>query len=220
MAEKILKAKHWQLFIAIFAAPMLIIMIAYGIMIGNIVNVLENQSTPDPQVIVGMMTNVFSIMLPITLIMLVINVLWQWSLGITLQNYITEELRRKATFFKITILFPILYFAIILVIMGNVSSLMLDEGSMKNPPNDLPFNPIWFAAIFPFHFFAIFCQFHNFYYAAKTVKIAEFQKPAKLGDFIGELLLLWIYPIGVWIIQPKVNEIAEREPEESFLVTD
>jgi hypothetical protein len=31
------------------------------------------------------------------------------------------------------------------------------------------------------------------------------------GEFAGEFFMLWFYFIGIWIIQPKINKMAENE---------
>lgn len=65
------------------------------------------------------------------------------------------------------------------------------------------------AIILPLHLFSIFCMFHTFYFVAKTIRTVEFQQPVKFGDFAGELFLIWFFPIGIWILQPRINKILE-----------
>lgn len=44
--------------------------------------------------------------------------------------------------------------------------------------------------------------------AAKTIKTVELQKKVTFSDFAGEFFLLWFSPIGIWILQPKINKFA------------
>ena len=64
-----------------------------------------------------------------------------------------------------------------------------------------------FAIIVPVHLFAMFCIFYSLYFVAKTFKTVELQRTVTFSDFAGEFFLLWFYPIGIWIIQPKINRM-------------
>ena len=63
--------------------------------------------------------------------------------------------------------------------------------------------------IIPAHLLSMFSIFFMMYKAAKTVKIAEFQRKVTFGDFAGEFFLMWFFPLGIWIVQPKINKFAE-----------
>ena len=49
------------------------------------------------------------------------------------------------------------------------------------------------------------------YFVAKTYKTVELQRQVSFSDFAGEFFMIWFYPIGIWIIQPKLNKIIENE---------
>jgi hypothetical protein len=66
------------------------------------------------------------------------------------------------------------------------------------------------AIIFPLHFFAMFCIFYCLYFVAKTFKTVELQREVTFSDFAGEFFLFWFFPIGVWIVQPKINKMIEE----------
>lgn len=70
-------------------------------------------------------------------------------------------------------------------------------------------NLIWI--IFPLHLFAMWSIFYVFYFAAKMLisaiegKIVGFDK--SLGYFFG----FWFFPIGVWFIQPKAQQLIDKD---------
>ena len=68
-------------------------------------------------------------------------------------------------------------------------------------------NSFIFVFIIPLHLFSMFCIFYCLYFVAKTYKTAELQREVSFGDFVGEFFLFWFYPIGVWFLQPKINEM-------------
>jgi hypothetical protein len=63
--------------------------------------------------------------------------------------------------------------------------------------------------IVPLHLFSLFAIFYSMYFAAKTVKSVELQREVIFSDFIAEFFLIWFFPIGVWILQPKLNKLEE-----------
>ena len=44
---------------------------------------------------------------------------------------------------------------------------------------------------------------------AKALKTVEWQKPVTFSDFAGEFFLIWFFPIGIWIIQPRINKLFD-----------
>jgi hypothetical protein len=67
-----------------------------------------------------------------------------------------------------------------------------------------------FGFIFPFHLLAMYCMLYLLYFVSKNLVLAERGKPASFYDYSGPFFLLWFFPIGVWIIQPKVNPLYEE----------
>ena len=49
-------------------------------------------------------------------------------------------------------------------------------------------------------------------FVAKTIQTAESQRTVSFGDYIGNFFLIWFLPIGVWILQPKINELVATDP--------
>ena len=79
--------------------------------------------------------------------------------------------------------------------------------------NPIEYGGIIIAVIIPLHFFSMFCILYCFYFTAKTIKTAELERKVGFGDFVGEFLLLWFYPIGIWFLQPRVNKLIEKPTE-------
>ena len=51
------------------------------------------------------------------------------------------------------------------------------------------------------------------YFVAKTFKTAELQRKVSFSDFAGDFFLVWFLPIGIWIIQPKINRMVVGNQE-------
>jgi hypothetical protein len=76
-------------------------------------------------------------------------------------------------------------------------------------------NPVIFALIIPLHLFSMFCIFYSLYFIAKALKTVESQKTVSFSDFAGEFFLIWFFPIGVWIIQPRINKLFETSVDDN-----
>jgi hypothetical protein len=65
------------------------------------------------------------------------------------------------------------------------------------------------AIILPLHLFSICCIVYCLYFVAKTFKTVELQRETTFSDFVAEFFLIWFYPIGVWVLQPKINRMVD-----------
>ncbi|MEJ2004976.1 MAG: hypothetical protein P8X57_08460 [Cyclobacteriaceae bacterium] len=65
--------------------------------------------------------------------------------------------------------------------------------------------------IIPFHLFAMFCIFYTLYYNAVTLRSIELNREPDMTEYAVEMILFWIWPIGIWILQPRINAILSNE---------
>ena len=61
--------------------------------------------------------------------------------------------------------------------------------------------------VFPLHLFATFCFFYVFYFVAKSLVTVNKRKEVFIGDYAKSWILLCLFPIGVWFIQPRINQL-------------
>ncbi|MEO9533966.1 MAG: hypothetical protein ABJG68_03140 [Crocinitomicaceae bacterium] len=196
MIDKLLSAKHWQLFVATFGV----------VIIGQMLMMSFVFTTNNPANFVW----IFAFMPIMMAIILYIQMGWQYGLIFKLIGKLSEKpsfpyKRIKAFFF-----IPIIYFVLLFIIMGSFFATAI-SGDFR--PSSGFFGLI--ALFVPLHFFSIFCMFHTMYWAAKSVKTVEMRKEVTFNDFAGEFFLIWFYPIGVWILQPKVNKLWAGEIKQS-----
>ncbi len=208
--ELIHKWKHWQLFILMFAVPIIgnFIFLSAGISAA-----IENG---DPSTVF----EIFSFLPMIMLIPMVIMFAWQWSIGVGLQKYLPANVKLPVGRFKFFLIFPAVYiFFFVILIVFLFSS--FQEAAMSNQPPEMEqLSTImsYFVIIFLLHLFAMFCMFYCFYFCAKTYKSVLLQREATSSDYMGEFFLMWFNIIGVWIIQPKINELISRDNKDSELI--
>ncbi|HEV3224404.1 MAG TPA: hypothetical protein VGZ90_16100 [Puia sp.] len=180
---KLLTLKHWQLFGLLVGVPIIL----------EFITISSSVSGNHP----GNMFFIF----PIILILFIgIYFSWFYSLGTNLYKRLPETERMNLTRFKVFLFIPIVYMIFLLV---------FTFGFYSNNLSGVEPNPAIFALIVPVHLFSMFCIFYCLYFNAKALKAVEWQRPVTFGDYAGEFFLLWFFPIGIWIIQPRINRLFD-----------
>ena len=198
MIEKFLNAKHWQLFLLTFGIPIVFQIIMMVSMFSDLVT----NTNPDPE----KMFNYIKIFPIIMLLFMGIFFGWFWSVAIGLQKKVPENVTMKVKKFKIFFFIPMVYMLCVMIFMSYTINVLIKSGSEPN----VGLLGIMFAIIIPLHLFSIFCIFYTLYFVAKTFKTVELQREVEFSDFTGEFFMIWFYPIGIWIIQPKINKFIEE----------
>lgn len=195
MIQKFLSAKHWQLFALILGLPI----IFQFFLMGSLFSGISKGNPPGPDTFFS-----FFKFFPLLMLLTVGTYFgWFWSIAVGLDKKIPEHLKLKLNRFKVSLFIPLIYMFLFMGFMGSMMSSFMSPGS--EPPFDI------FAIIFPLHLLSMFCMFYALYFVAKTIKTAELQRKVTFGDFAGEFFLIWFYPVGIWIVQPKINELAKEE---------
>ena len=198
MTEKFLKAKHWQLFLLTFGIPMIFQFVMMGTMFANI----GSGNNPDPSFMFNQM-KFFPIMM---IIFMGVFFGWFWSVAVGLQNKVPKDVKMKVKKFKIFFFVPMVYMLFITLFMGIQMNGLMTNGT--EPSGGLIGGLV--AVIVPLHLFSMLCIFYSLYFVAKTFKTVELQREVKFSDFAGEFFMIWFYPIGIWIVQPKINKMIKE----------
>jgi hypothetical protein len=180
---KLLTLKHWQLFGLLMGFPMIFQFVIMG----------SVMTSRNPTI----MFAAFPIMM-ILFIGLFFG--WFYALGTNLHKKLPYTVTMNLTKFKIFLFIPVVYMLFLSVFMFGMFSNISTGGQP---------NPAIFALIVPLHLFSMFCIFYCLYFNAKALKTVEWQKPVTFSDFAGEFFLIWFFPIGVWIIQPRINKLFD-----------
>ena len=187
-----LRLKHWQLFSLLIGVPI----VMQAIVVSSVFAGKEPSS----------MLIVFPLMM---IVVIGLFCGWFYSLGTSLHKKLPSSVTMNLKQFKIFLAIPVLYMLLL-------SLFML---SAVDAPDSLGTSTLEFAGIIvPLHLFSMFCIFYCLHFIAKALKATEWQRPVTFSDFAGEFFLIWFYPIGVWIIQPRINKLfAENLPDDADL---
>ena len=118
---------------------------------------------------------------------------WFWSMGSFLTSTISESQRLPLRYFRLSLTYPAIY-----------ATYFFSVISASKPPS---------ALIIPFHLLAMFCMFYNLYFVSKSLVLAETGKAASFYDYAGPFFLTWFFPIGIWVVQPRINRLFEKALE-------
>lgn len=178
----LLRLKPWTLFTITFGLPMLVALA------GNIGLFMQPVSMPFFLGCFIASTGMFALGL----------FGWLWALGTQLPLLLPNHVSASSKLLKVGLLIPVLYVAILAVVAG-----VFKQVSM---------NPAFALVIVPLHLFSMAGIFYSIFFVAKTLKSVELQRPATFSDCIGEFFLLWFFPVGVWVIQPRINRLFAHPP--------
>ena len=184
IANFFLRAKHWQMFLLLFAVPAIAELFVIPATIRS-----WRDLGPNGFVFLGAMLLFFLCFLA-----------WFGSLGLFFRSIVSSELRMETQLFRFALVYPVLYVPIFffLVIPDRV--------------------PVW--VVLPLHVACMVCIFYLLYFVSKNLVLAETGKQASFYEYAGPFFLLWFFPIGVWVVQPKVNRLyAERSSTEELTAT-
>ena len=120
---------------------------------------------------------------------------WILTTGILLNRKIPESVVMNINIFKFSVIIPLIY---ILLFFG-LDGLFMDLSRLL--PNTRIF----------IHFLSMFCIIYSFGFVAKSLKTVEKQSKVSFGEYIGDVFLLFFFPLGIWIIQPKINNIFKND---------
>ena len=175
-----IRAKHWQLFL-LFA---IFFIVGTGALLVTIVS--------SPERALGRPWPFFAAMELLALSLAA----WQWSVGDFLNSTVPLPFRMKPTLFRVTVLFVPLYLPVFIVFLENL-----------NHWRSAALILLSFAIIIPMHLFAFCCQIYSWYFVSKAIVLAENPRPVSFTDYVGYFFAVWLFPVGVWIIQPRINRL-------------
>ena len=192
-----LRAKHWQVFLG-YAGIILLTMIPFYAFVFGMINSIDPYTGGFESFFLP-----FLVVIPTFLIM-AYDLLYHWHVGTKLHGFIPDSGKFKLKYLHWSLSFPVIY--IVLVVIG-----VAIFATSITPEFDDP-RPVFIGLLFliPLHLLAMICQFYRIYFMARTVKSVELGRLARFDECIVECLLFWFWIIGIWLIQPRVNELYEK----------
>ena len=183
----LLRLKHGQLFLLIMGLPA-IIEITFRI------TMIRSEDS------LSGFTNKNFLSFILRIISMAVSIGWFYAIGTNFHKKLPDSVKMNLARFRVIVFIVAVYalfFCIFLAFMINEKILGL---SLYN-------------VIIPVHAIIMFCLLYCLHFNARVLKAVELQRPVTFGDFSGEFFLLLIYPIGIWIIQPRINNLFGNKNE-------
>ncbi|KAA6336897.1 hypothetical protein EZS27_014978 [termite gut metagenome] len=200
-----LKLKHWQLFGLLIGIPVIFQFVVMGTVITNsdlmklLLSFLINP-TRLADIILIIPTKMIATYSIVMILFIGLIFCWFYSLGTNLYKKLPKTTVMHLTKFKIFFIISVVCKLFTSVYMYFIFSEISVEGEL---------NLKMFTIIASLYLFSIFCTLYCFYFIAKVLKIIEHQKDVVFNDYALEFFGVWIFPIGVWFIQPMVNKVFD-----------
>ena len=182
----IARLRHWQLF-ALLALPYLAISF---LMI----------PAPEPGRSVDMLMEEFTRLMILFSPLGVFLYVWVWTIGIVCNAALGRSLRRPTTILNIAMPATIAYFLFAIWAWPNV--VMAEDPA-------LPVGPIMIV-----HAAAVVMMIYGFVFAARSVGSLQQDQLVGFGRTVLFLLAIIYFPIGLWWIQPRLNNAAAARPSD------
>jgi hypothetical protein len=134
---------------------------------------------------------------------------WLWAAVIGLQDKIPRTVKRNVKLFKATQLVPFIYVVVLVLLVLLDSPAEMNTALKSGAPVVNKTMDMVSQAFMVLNTLSVACIVYGLFYVAKTVKMAELQRKVYFLDFAGIFLLICVFPVGIWIVQPKINKMME-----------
>lgn len=135
----------------------------------------------------------------ITLIWMLVLVGWFYSVGSNANKRLPEGLRKNTAIYRTGFFVAILYAALMAIIVFPNVALSPQQ----------PFAPP--AWLVPLHLGTMFGMFYGLWFTAKQFVTLQKNESVAFLDYSGPFFLFWFAPVGVWFLQPRINELFRQE---------
>lgn len=119
---------------------------------------------------------------------------WMYSIASGLQASIPSTIRLDFKRFKVIFLLSLSFLIIISV------SVMLPISLIND----------YFGLFLLISLISMSGILYSISFTAKTYKTCELQRKVGFSDYAGEFFLFWFFPVGILVIQPKVNKLISK----------
>jgi hypothetical protein len=155
---------------------------------GLLGDLLVIASNPPPAESWSDLGNVGKIYVELAFLIMICFLGWMWSMGSFLNSIVKPKLRMGTGFFCFRLFYPPVYGVAFLAVLERRNAHLLEM-------------------ILPFHLLAMVCLLYQPKFVSKSLVMAETGKSKAFRDYAGLFLLIWFFPIGVWFIQPRINQL-------------
>jgi len=123
---------------------------------------------------------------------------WLWSLGMELNRRMPVTGRRKTRLFRLALTCVVLYLVVFMSLF------------VAQTAGNLALSKILFVGKFVLcgiAFFASVAWCYVMYFVTKALSRLPAYRGLTRLQYVGLFLLVWVFPLGMWFVQPRVNAL-------------
>ncbi len=124
--------------------------------------------------------------------------IWLFTIGTQLHRKLPEPLRESLTLFYISLFLSLAYIALFLLMAAG----LVPGLTLINDPS-----PLSIFVFLVLHLSAMAGMLYCFAQIAKFIRAIELQRPVVFRDYASEFIMIWFFPIGIWLLQPRINKL-------------
>ncbi|MGB3800382.1 MAG: hypothetical protein WA952_11265, partial [Lewinella sp.] len=125
---------------------------------------------------------------------------WTWAVGHGLQKRMPREFRRSTIGFGAILITLVVLCLSSFAYSGDIL-LIVDESSTFT---------LLFWTVLPLLMVWMISHLYCAIYVADLLITAEEEREPTTDELIHLSLLIWLFPVGIWIVQPRINQLAKR----------
>jgi hypothetical protein len=125
--------------------------------------------------------------------------IWVWVAVAEVIQTIALGMRPKDNLFRICFWIPVTYVSYLVGFL--LFNLFVHKTESFNIELEL-------KLLGGFGLLSVMCILYGLMFAAKVIKSAELQRNLKFHEYLPEFVLLILAPIGLWVIQPRLNKLT------------
>lgn len=140
---------------------------------------------------------------PVMMLLFIVGIFgWIWAISTQLHKRLPAEANLNIKGFKIVFSIPILY-------MLAITAWMIYRFYFRFPEGEPGVRSI-IMVVAIVHFISMVCILMGLRFAAQTLRTVELGRRARFSEYSIEFFLIWFSPLGFWILQPRLNKLAEK----------
>jgi hypothetical protein len=133
-----------------------------------------------------------------SLVLFVVMVVFAWlfSIGKWANQQLPEDQQKNLALFTLGFIVPIIYISLLILVYLPTLG-----------PDSRPQPPSW---MFPLHMLSLAGTFYCIWFSARQYMALQRYHDVDFLIFSSAFFLMWMFPLGIWIIQPGVNKLFDK----------
>ena len=132
----------------------------------------------------------------LVLFVLIVVFAWLYSIGKWANQHLPQDQQKNLVLFTLGFVVPIIYTLLLILIYLPT----LNPDSRPQPPS-------W---MFPLHMLSLAGIFYGIWFSARQYMALQRGHDTDFLIFSSTFFLMWMFPLGIWIIQPGVNQLFNK----------